>query len=65
VTVPGLGRLTSDNAASDPGTEVDDVVQVPASLTTGSVDFGGSVKTAKGTLTVLTPASIAFQIPAG
>ncbi len=65
VTVPGAGRLTSSNAAADPTTEVDDVVEVPADLTTGTLTFAGSVKTSKGTLTVLTPTNLAFAIPAG
>lgn len=65
VTVPELGRLASRNAAPDPATGVDDVVSVPASLTRGSLTFAGSVRTAKGTLTVLTPVTVPFAIPAG
>ncbi len=65
VSLPTSGRLTAQNAAGDPSTEVDDVVQVPASLTEGSVSFSGTVKTAKGTITVLTPVTVPFDIPAG
>lgn len=65
VTVPAAGRLTSSNAAADPNTQVDDVVQVPASLTSGTLTFAGAVKTSKGTLTVLTPITMSFTIPAG
>ncbi|HEX2904289.1 MAG TPA: hypothetical protein VHO01_12605 [Jatrophihabitans sp.] len=65
VTVPGGGALHARNAAADPVTGVDDVVQVPASVTAGSVTLSGSVRTAKGTLTVLTPITLPFSIPAG
>jgi hypothetical protein len=65
VTVPGSGTRTIANAAADPATGVDDVAEVPASVTGGSLTFAGSVKTSKGTLTVLTPISIPFEIPAG
>lgn len=65
VTVPGTGQRSIANAAADPATGVDDVADVPASLTGGSLTFAGSVKTSKGTLTVLTPITIPFEIPAG
>lgn len=65
VTVPDGATMTASNAAADVSTGVDDVVQVPASLTGGSITFSGSVKTAKGTLTVLTPVTVPFSIPAG
>jgi hypothetical protein len=65
VTLPGAGKLVSANAASDPRTGVDDVVEVPASLTEGSLTFAGTARTAKGTLTVLTPVTVSFEIPAG
>lgn len=65
ITVPGAGRRTTANAAANPATGVDDVADVPASLTGGTLTFAGSVRTAKGTLTVLTPVTIPFEIPAG
>lgn len=65
VSLPGSARLAVRNAAEDPGTEVDDVVQVPASLTGGNLTYSGTVHTAKGTITVLTPVTVAFSIPAG
>ncbi|HEU5269659.1 MAG TPA: hypothetical protein VFU36_07010, partial [Jatrophihabitans sp.] len=65
VTVPGVGVRRAANAAADPATGVDAVADVPASMTGGSLTFAGSVQTGKGTLTVLTPVTIAFRIPAG
>jgi hypothetical protein len=65
VTLPGAGRRSIANAAADPATGVDDVADVPASITEGSLTFAGSVKTNEGTLTVLTPVTIPFRIPAG
>ena len=65
VNLPGIGRRAITNAAANPATGIDDVVDVPASLTAGSLTFAGSVQTGKGTLTVLTPVTIPFEIPAG
>ena len=65
VSVPGTGRRTTANAAANPATGVDDVVEVPASFTEGSLIFAGTVRTAKGTLTVLTPITIPVAIPPG
>jgi hypothetical protein len=65
VQLPGSADLRSKNAAPDPTTAVDDVVEVPGDLTTGSVTYSGTVKTPKGTLTVLTPVTLPFDIPAG
>lgn len=65
VTVPGVGARRAANAAADPATRVDAVADVPASMTGGTLTFAGSVKTGKGTLTVLTPVTIPFRIPAG
>ena len=65
ITVPGAGQRTTANAAANPATGVDDVADVPASITGGTLTFAGSVRTAKGTLTVLTPVTIPFEIPAG
>ncbi len=65
VTVPEIGRQPAHNAAGDPTTEVDDVVAVPAAITAGSVTYSGTVQTVKGTMTVLTPVTVPFAIPAG
>lgn len=58
-------KLPARNAAADPAREVDDVVEVPASLTAGTIFYAGTVKTANGTMTVLTPVTVAFDFPAG
>ncbi len=65
VTVPEAGTLAVRNAAGDPAQQVDDAVQVPAALTAGSLTYSGTVQTAKGTITVLTPVTVRFDIPAG
>jgi hypothetical protein len=65
VELPGSGRLTARNAASDPAHEVDDVIDVPASATAGQLTYSGTLSTSKGTITVLTPVTIPFSIPAG
>ncbi|MGI8666263.1 MAG: hypothetical protein ACR2N4_09560 [Jatrophihabitans sp.] len=65
VTLPEAGKLDAHNAAADPSRQVDDVVDVPASLSAGSLTYAGTVKTAKATVTVLTPVTIGFDIPAG
>jgi hypothetical protein len=65
VTLPGGARLAAVNGAADPATQVDDVVDVPASLTSASLTYTGSVRTGRGTLTVLTPITLPFTILAG
>jgi hypothetical protein len=65
VQLPGSGKLPARNAAIDPSQQVDDVIDVPASATTGQVSYAGTLQTSKGTITVLTPVSIPFDIPAG
>ncbi|MEO7285316.1 MAG: hypothetical protein ABI140_00170, partial [Jatrophihabitantaceae bacterium] len=65
VTLPESGRLTARNAASDPGKQIDDVIEVPASITSGTLSYAGTLKTSKGTITVLTPITVPFNIPAG
>lgn len=65
VQLPGSGTLSARNAAVDPSQQVDDVIDVPASATTGQVSYAGTLRTSKGTITVLTPVSIPFDIPAG
>ena len=65
VQLPGSGRLTARNAAVDPAREVDDVIDVPASATAGELSYSGTLNTSKGTITVLTPVTIPFEIPPG
>ncbi len=65
VELPGSGKLPARNAAIDPSQQVDAVIDVPASATTGQVSYAGTLQTSKGTITVLTPVSIPFDIPAG
>jgi hypothetical protein len=55
----------SRNAAADAATEVDNVVEVPANLVDGTMTYSGAVTTSKGTITVLTPITVPFTIPAG
>jgi hypothetical protein len=65
VQLPGSAWLTARNAAVDPAHEVDDVIDVPASATAGLLSYSGTLSTSKGTITVLTPITIPFAIPAG
>lgn len=65
VTAPASARMVADNVAADPQQQVDDAVQVPASITAGTVAYSGSVQAAKGRITVLTPITVPFVIPAG
>src|SRR6185437_11013956 len=65
VQLPGSGPLPARNAAVDPTQQVDDVIDVPASATTGQVSYAGTLRTGKGTITVLTPVTVPFDIPAG
>jgi hypothetical protein len=55
----------SRNAAADSATEVDNVVEVPADLVEGTMTYSGVMTTSKGTITVLTPVTVPFTIPAG
>jgi hypothetical protein len=65
VTLPEAGRLTAKNAAADPTRQIDDVIEVPASITSGTLSYSGMLRTSKGTITVLTPVTVPFAIPAG
>ncbi|HTZ44702.1 MAG TPA: hypothetical protein VMB79_12645 [Jatrophihabitans sp.] len=65
VTLPGGTPQHSRNAAPDPASAVDDVVEVPASIGAGTLSFAGTVTTDKGTLTVVTPLTLPFRFPAG
>ena len=65
VAAAGARPVPSRNAAVHTGTEVDDVVEVPAGLTSARLSYSGMARTAKGTITVLTPVSAMVAIPAG
>jgi hypothetical protein len=58
-------RLPAHNAAANPATQIDDVVEVPADLTTGTISYSGSMTTSTGMVTVQTPVLVPFSIPAG
>lgn len=63
--IAGGTSARARNLAPDTTTEVDDVVEVPAGLTSGVIDYSGTLTTSKGTITVSTPVSIPFRIAAG
>jgi hypothetical protein len=65
VTVTGQRPTTAQNKAGDAAAQVDDVIDVPAGTTSGSIRFGGTANTAGGTMTVTTPVVVPFMIPAG
>jgi hypothetical protein len=44
---------------------VDAVTDVPADITTGTIHYAGTIRTATGTIGVVTPISVPFSIPAG
>jgi hypothetical protein len=62
---PTSAGLAARNAAANRSTQVDDVIEVPADLTTATLLYTGSMTTAKGSLTVQTPVQFGFTIPAG
>jgi hypothetical protein len=53
------------NAAPHPATQVDDVIEVSAELTSGLIHYSGTISTPSGEVWVLSPVSIPFVIPAG
>lgn len=57
--------LQAHNAALDPATSVDDVVEVPADLTNAVVRYSGRLATVTGSLEVITPVRVTIAIPAG
>ncbi len=65
VALPGSAPRQARNCAVDPATGVDDVVEVPAGTTAGTMTYSGTLHSVKGTITVLTPVTIAFHIIAG
>jgi hypothetical protein len=65
VTAPGATAGPARNAAADSHAEVDAVTDVPADITTGTIHYAGTIRTATGTIGVVTPISVPFSIPAG
>jgi len=69
---PGLVAATasggqvsrSRNASSDSTSQIDDVIEVPANIIDGTISYSGTVKASKGTITVVTPVTVPFRIPA-
>jgi hypothetical protein len=60
-----ISSAPARNAAPHPSTEVDDVIEVPADLTTGVIHYAGTIKAPSGEIWVMNPVSIPFTIPAG
>jgi hypothetical protein len=65
VAVGGDAPLRAHNAAADTTSEVDNVVEVPATTTSGLIRYSGTVTTSRGSIEVSTPVSVSFTIPAG
>jgi hypothetical protein len=65
VMLPGGRPITARNAAADPVHQVDDVVEVPVDVTSGTLRYSGTVTNSLGTVTVVTAVSVPFTIPAG
>jgi hypothetical protein len=61
----GSKAQKSRNGAADNTTEIDDVIEVPADIVDGTVTYSGTAKAATGTITVMTPVTVPFQILAG
>jgi hypothetical protein len=62
---PGASRLTSRNAAQHPASQVDDVIEVPATITSGTLNFSGTATTNSGTMTVVAPVRVPFHFATG
>jgi hypothetical protein len=62
--VAGGRAQKAHNAAADSNSEIDDVIEVPADIVDGTVTYSGSVATAKGHLTVMSPVTVPFRIAA-
>jgi hypothetical protein len=68
LSAAGTGDTTAKarNAAAKGSNQIVAVVDVPADITSGTVTFRGTARIAgKGTITVLTPLTLTFTIPAG
>jgi hypothetical protein len=64
MTASGQRPTAAHNAAGD-SAQVDDVVDVPADLTSGRIRIGGTITDASGRMTVTTPVVVPFSIPPG
>jgi hypothetical protein len=53
------------NAAANPGEDIDDVFKVPATFTTGTISYAGSLSSGLGTQSVVSPVTLPISIPAG
>jgi hypothetical protein len=53
------------NAAANPGEDIDDVFKVPATFTTGTISYAGSLSSGLGTQSVVSPVTLPVSIPAG
>jgi hypothetical protein len=62
VAIPGSKLMKFRNAAADQATQVDDVVEVPATVTSGAITYAGTVSTPGGSITVVTPVTVRFTI---
>jgi hypothetical protein len=65
LTVGSGTRLTARNAAANQTNQIDNVIDVPAAITSGTISYSGTVATSKGTITVVTPVNLPFTIPSG
>lgn len=62
VQIPGSPPVTSRNAAADPKHQVDDVIEVPAAVGSGTITYSGTLVSALGSVTVVTPVTVRFGI---
>jgi hypothetical protein len=53
------------NAAANPGEDIDDVFKVPATFTTGTISYAGSISSGLGSQSVVSPVTLPVSIPAG
>jgi hypothetical protein len=65
LTVGSGTRLKARNAAANQTNQIDNVIDVPSSITSGTISYSGTVATSKGTITVVTPVNLPFTIPFG
>jgi hypothetical protein len=65
LTVGSGTSLKARNAAANQTSQIDNVIDVPAGITSGTISYSGTVATSTGTITVVTPVSLPFTIPFG
>ncbi|MDQ1753028.1 MAG: hypothetical protein QOE71_4084 [Pseudonocardiales bacterium] len=53
------------NAAANPGEDIDNVFTVPATFTTGTISYAGSISSGLGSQSVVGPVAVPVAIPAG